>query len=154
MNPTIIYYSRTGNTEEIAKKLEADFNCTAFKLEPTEEYMQYCYLEFRKMNEDGKVVEPAFETEVPDVSAYDTIFVGYPVWAQDLPEFVAEFLKKCNISGKTIIPFATYALTETNFAKQTIEKSCPDCEIKFPFQAGMFKKPDYDAWVAEIKAAE
>lgn len=153
MKPIILYYSRTGNTKKFAEELEKDFDCSSIEIVPSDEYLDYAILHFRGMLEGKGEVEPSFKTDVPDLSEYDTVFVGYPVWAQDLPMFVLEFLKKCDLKGKTIIPFATYALTETNFAKKTLDEACPESEIKLPFQFGMFNKPDYEEWVAKIKEA-
>ena len=44
-----------------------------------------------------------------DLSGYDVIFVGYPVWASTTPTPVLTFLEEQNLSGKTVIPFCTHA---------------------------------------------
>lgn len=43
-----------------------------------------------------------------DVSQYDTVFIGYPVWATEVPQAVLSFLDEYDLSGKTIIPFCTH----------------------------------------------
>lgn len=43
-----------------------------------------------------------------DVSQYDTVFIGYPVWATDAPQAIFSFLSQYDLSGKTIIPFCTH----------------------------------------------
>lgn len=43
-----------------------------------------------------------------DVSQYDTVFIGYPVWAANAPQAVFSFLSQYDLSGKTIIPFCTH----------------------------------------------
>lgn len=52
-----------------------------------------------------------------DLSAYDVVFL-YPVWAQDMPVFVAEFMKQCDVTGKTVIPFVTYGMTGINWTRK------------------------------------
>ena len=42
-----------------------------------------------------------------DMAAYDVIFLGYPIWYQDLPMPVYTFLESYDFTGKTIIPFCT-----------------------------------------------
>lgn len=43
-----------------------------------------------------------------DVSGYDTVFIGYPVWATNAPQAIFSFLSQYDMSGKTIIPFCTH----------------------------------------------
>jgi len=43
-----------------------------------------------------------------DISKYDTVFIGYPIWAMDAPQAIFSFLKEYNLTGKTIVPFCTH----------------------------------------------
>lgn len=43
-----------------------------------------------------------------DISQYNTVFVGYPVWATEVPQAVLSFLNEYDLSGKTVIPFCTH----------------------------------------------
>lgn len=43
-----------------------------------------------------------------DISQYDTVFIGYPVWATEVPQAVLSFLNEYDLSGKTVIPFCTH----------------------------------------------
>ena len=43
-----------------------------------------------------------------DISKYNTVFIGYPVWANDVPMAVRTFIRDYNLSSKTIIPFCTH----------------------------------------------
>ena len=43
-----------------------------------------------------------------DISQYDTVFIGYPVWATEVPQAVLSFLDEYDLSGKTVIPFCTH----------------------------------------------
>lgn len=51
---------------------------------------------------------PALAESDLDVSEYDTIFIGYPVWATNAPQAIFSFLSQYDLSGKTIIPFCTH----------------------------------------------
>ena len=42
-----------------------------------------------------------------DVSSYDTIFIGFPIWWYVAPTIINTFLESFDLSGKTIVPFAT-----------------------------------------------
>ena len=139
MKAIILYYSRSGNTEKYAKALQKDLGIQAVKIEPEEAYGNYIMSCFRVMKEN------------PDLSGYDTIFLGYPVWAQDVPAFVQEFVRQCDTAGKTIIPFATYGMSGINWTMKTLHKLFPDSEIKLPFDNGVVKKGNYEKWLGEIK---
>ena len=73
--------------------------------------------------EKAKHIRPAFVSEISDLSAYDVVLIGYPVWYQDLPVFVSEFVRQCDLSGKIVIPF------DSHFC-QRCRKSCFFNEIR------------------------
>lgn len=154
MNAIIIYYSRSGNTEKYAKQLHSDLGYKLIKIEPEEAYGNYIMSCFRVMKENATKTTPKFITPIPDLKDYDTIFLGYPIWAQDVPLFVQDFIKKCDTSEKTIIPFATYGMSGINWTMKTLNKLFPDSNIKLPFDNGVFKKGDYQKWLSGIKALQ
>lgn len=43
-----------------------------------------------------------------DMAQYDTVFLGYPVWAGNAPQAMYAFLSQYDLSGKTVIPFCTH----------------------------------------------
>lgn len=152
MNSIIIYYSRSGNTEKIAKRLQSDLkNIPAIKIEPEEAYGNYIKSCIRVVKENRKKVTPKFTTPIPDLHEYDTVFIGFPIWAQDIPKFVQDFIRQCDIKGKTVIPFATYGMSGISRAKKTLNILFDGSQIKLPFGSGRFKKGNYGEWLAEIE---
>lgn len=151
MKPIVIYYSRSGNTEKLAKRAQNDLDCPIIKIVPEKAYGNYIESCLRVTKERGKKITPAFVTEIPDLSEYDAILLGYPVWAQDMPAFVAEFMRQCDTNGKLVIPFATYGMTGISWTRKTLDKVCAGAEITLPFQSGMFKKGDYNSWMEAVK---
>ncbi len=151
MKAIILYYSRSGNTEKLARQIQNDLNCDILKIVPEEAYGNYIESCFRVMKERSKKEIPAFVTEIPDLEKYDVVFLGYPIWAQDVPVFVAEFIRKCNIKGKVIIPFATYGMSGINWTRKTLNKICEGATIDLPYDTGVFKKGDYDSWLKSVK---
>lgn len=53
-------------------------------------------------------VLPKLKESNLDISSYDTVFVGYPVWATSVPQAVLSFLDEYDLSGKTVIAFCTH----------------------------------------------
>lgn len=58
-----------------------------------------------------------------DISKYDTVFIGYPVWATDAPQAVLSFLDEYDLSGKTVIPFCTHDGYGVGSSYETVEKA-------------------------------
>ena len=57
--------------------------------------------------EQGKQARPLLASKVDDMAQYDIIYLGYPIWYQDLPMQIYTFLESYDFAGKVIIPFST-----------------------------------------------
>lgn len=151
MKAMIIYYSRSGNTEKIALQAQKDLQCEALKIIPEKAYGNYITSCLRVTKERKARVAPAFQTPIPNLQNCDVVLLGYPVWAQDLPGFVAAFISQCNLEGKTVIPFATYGMSGINWTLKHLTQLCFGAEIKYPFDSGTFKKGNYQMWIGQVR---
>ena len=95
---------------------------------------------------------PTYVTEIPDLTEYDTVFVGFPIWAADAPDFVQAFLKDCDLAGKRVIPFATSKMTGIEGAVETLTMLCAGASVEHPFFFGVRKRDNYREWLAEVTA--
>ncbi|NCB99123.1 MAG: hypothetical protein EOM34_00385 [Clostridia bacterium] len=59
-------------------------------------------------NEMAENFLPELKESDLDISEYDTVFIGFPIWATDVPQPVLSFLNQYDLSGKTVIPFCTH----------------------------------------------
>ena len=119
MKTIVVYFSRgdeeynvgevhPGNTELLAKEIIAKINADEFKIVPEKPYpTSYMDCVNLATEELKNQVRPTYEGEV-DLTDYDTIFLGYPIWWGDLPMVVYTFLENHDLTGKTIIPFNTH----------------------------------------------
>ncbi|MBR1919718.1 MAG: hypothetical protein IJ831_08845 [Spirochaetales bacterium] len=151
MKCIVIYYSKSGKTEELAERIAADLSCPKVRIETEESYGNYVSSIIRAGKELRKGVVSAVRTAVPDLSEYDVILLGYPIWYGSIPSFVSKFIADCNTAGKTIIPFATFTASDISKSVAKLEEICPDAEIKHPFNYGRFKKDDYHKWIIDIQ---
>lgn len=110
----VLYYSATGNTKKIADMIAADTNADEYEITPSEPYseedLNWTQEDSRvnREHEDESLQDIAFDSyEIPDFDAYDTVFVGYPIWWQDASWVMKSFVKHVDFSGKTVIPFCT-----------------------------------------------
>ena len=60
------------------------------------------------LQEQRDDARPAIDGDLPDVSSYDTVFVGCPIWWGDEPMIVRTFIEGVDLSGKTVVPFTTH----------------------------------------------
>lgn len=122
MNSIVLYFSRkgknyingkienlkVGNTEVIATKIQELMGCPKFKIEATftypEDYYE-CTVMSKNEHDNNKDVEPG---NFIDLSNYDVIYLGYPIWWSTYPKVVETFLKKSNLKKQLIKPFSTH----------------------------------------------
>lgn len=115
----VVYFSHTGenysvgnisegNTAIIAKMIAEKTGSDTFEILPEKEYPKdYKSCTDVAKDEQKENARPAYKGDV-DTSAYDTIYIGYPIWWGDMPMLVYTFLEKHDLNGKTIIPFCTH----------------------------------------------
>ena len=112
----VVYYSASGNTENVSNVIAKTLGADLFELEPVEPYsnddLDWTNDDSRVTreheNEDERDVELVSAT-VDNWSEYDTVFIGYPIWWGIAAWPVDEFIETHDFTGKTVIPFATSA---------------------------------------------
>lgn len=110
----VVYYSATNNTEAVAGYVAEAMGADLFELIPTQPYtdadLNWRDRESRvsREHDDESLRAVALENAVPDNwDAYDTVFVGYPIWWGIAAWPVNEFISANDFTGKTVIPFCT-----------------------------------------------
>lgn len=122
----------TGNTEVVAGYITDAINCDVFKIEPADPYpFSYRETVARNVEERNADARPAIANlaDLPDVDGYDTIVLGCGIWWSSCPMIVRTFLESYDLSGKTIIPFTTYAMSGLGSVVSDYRKSCPDAIV-------------------------
>ena len=99
---------RQGATERIARMIAEQTGGDLHLIETAESYPEdFQDVVDQNHQEIANGTRPALSSHV-DLSGYDIIFVGYPVWASTTPTPVLSFLEEQSLSGKTVIPFCTH----------------------------------------------
>lgn len=100
---------KVGNTKLVADEIENVTGGDVFEIVAEKNYdMPYMRLTEVAQEESRNNELPAFKGEVKDISQYDTVFVGGPIWWGTYPRVMFTFFKKYDLGGKTIIPFTTH----------------------------------------------
>ena len=102
-------YIEKGNTHIVAEQIAALTKADAvFEIRTTAPYpVDYQEMTRVAKEEQAENARPALAARVEDMASYDVIYLGYPIWYQDLPMPVYTFLESYDFTGKTIIPFCT-----------------------------------------------
>ena len=108
----VAYFSASGNTASLAKKLAEAAGADLYEIKPavpyTSEDLNWQNKQSRSSVEmSDKSSRPALADTNAKITDYDTIFVGFPVWWYTAPTIINTFLESYDFSGKTIVLFAT-----------------------------------------------
>lgn len=115
---------RYGTTEYIANMIAEKVGGDLHRIETVTPYTTD-FDELRDVNHDemNRNYLPELKKSDLDISAYDTVFVGYPVWATDVPQAALSFLNEYDLTGKTVIPFCTHDGYGAGGSYQTIAEA-------------------------------
>ncbi len=108
----VAYFSASGVTADLAKNLAAAAGADLYEIKPVTPYtkpdLNWMDKKSRSTIEMHDLsFRPASTTKNADITAYDTIFVGFPIWWYIAPTIINTFLESYDFSGKTIVLFAT-----------------------------------------------
>lgn len=131
----VAYVSMTGTTAQTAQVLAKATGGELYEIAPEKRYtdadldwrneQSRCYVEMHNLK-----FRPALKEKKADISCYDVIYIGFPIWWNIAPTLVNTFIEAHDLKGKTVIPFATSGgSTITNSVKE-LKKSYPDINWK------------------------
>ena len=124
-NPStlIVYYSYSGTTKRVAEHLQSITGGDLYEITLAEPYSGTDNdVSDRVFDERNNNEMPKLSGELPDISKYDRILIGTPVWNDSIANPVMTFLEETDFSNKEVAPFWTYITsqghTEKDFSKQ------------------------------------
>lgn len=98
-----------GTTEYVARMIQENVGGDLHSIETAEPYStDFDAVVDQNHEEMNAGTLPELVASDLDVSGYDTVFIGYPVWATNAPQAIFSFLSQYDLSGKTVIPFCTH----------------------------------------------
>ena len=108
----VVYFSATGTTKGVAEKLAEGLSADLYEIVPEEPYtdadLNYNNSKSRTSIEtDDPTCRPAIAGELPDLTGYDTILIGYPIWWGDVPRIVSNFVENVDLTDKDLAVFFT-----------------------------------------------
>lgn len=130
----VAYFSASGVTASLAKNLAAAIGADLFEIEPVIRYAK-ADLDWTNKNSrssvemNDKLSRPAVAKNLGNMSEYDEVFVGFPIWWYIAPTIVNTFLEGYDLAGKTIIPFATSGGSGMGETNEYLANSCKGAKL-------------------------
>ena len=152
----VVYFSWSGNTQNIAKEIQKQTNSDIFEIIPEVAYSDdYDTVVDDAKKEQQKKARPKIKNKIENIDEYETIYVGYPNWWGYMPMILYTFFEDYDLSNKKIAPFCTSGgsgLSDTEKIIQALEPSAT--LVKGLHVSGSASKDatsDVKEWINEIK---
>ena len=141
MNKIVIFFSHAGDNYSVGNievgntKIVADYISEITGADQyeivTHKYDGMAYMPLidlaKKEAADGEL--PPYEGTAPDLSQYDTVFIGGPVWWGTYPQVMFTLFKDINLDGKTVIPFTTHEGSGLANCVSDVKKAFPAANV-------------------------
>ena len=130
MKTLVAYFSASGVTKGVAKKLAKTASADLYEITPEQRYTD-ADLDWRNKNSRSslemkdKNSRPAIKKDLKNLNEYSVIYIGFPIWWYTAPTIINTFLEAYDFSNKTIVLFATSG-------GSNITKSIEDLQAKYP----------------------
>ena len=130
----VAYFSASGRTAKVAEKLANELGAELYEIKPE---VKYTKADLNWMNKksrssvemNDKSFRPAIITGDLDVSGYDTVYLGFPIWWYVAPTLINTFLEAYDFAGKKIVLFATSGGSGFGNTVAELQPSAPKAEI-------------------------
>ena len=131
----VTYFSASGVTKSVAKRLANIVNGDLYEIDPKERYTDED-LDWRNKQSRSSLEmknnesRPEIILKNIDIDNYDTILIGFPIWWGIAPRVVNTFIESINLNGKTIIPFCTSGGSGMSYCENDLRKTYPNFNWK------------------------
>jgi len=123
-------YLKVGNTEVLAGMISRRLGCDVHRIQAVHPYPDsYDNTVERNVQEQNANARPAIANPLASIARYDVVLLGSPIWNVRAPMIMATFVESVDFSGKTIIPFTTYAMSGLGTTVRDYAALCPGATI-------------------------
>lgn len=135
MKKLIAYFSASGVTKHAAEQLAAVTGADLYEIRPEMPYSRED-LDWRNKQSRSSLEmtdpssRPALEKSVPDVSSYDMVYIGFPIWWGVAPRPVNTFIESARLEDKPVYIFATSGGSGIDYALKDMKKNYPSLDIR------------------------
>ena len=153
----VAFFSASGVTAKVAETLAKAIDADIYEITPE---IPYTNADLDWMDKKSRssiemadpASRPAIAGELNNMADYDTVFIGFPIWWYVAPTIINTFLESYDLTGKTIIPFATSGGSGMG---KTNEKLLPSCAGAKLLNGKVFrssvKEDEMNRWVSGLE---
>lgn len=157
MKKTLVaYFSASGVTKKVAQALSVAANADTYEIKPT---IPYSKADLNWMNKQSRSslemkdlnCRPEIANKVDNMSNYDVIFLGFPIWWYREPSIIDTFLESYDFNNKKIILFATSGGSGFGKTVEGLKKIIPNANIsEGKLLNGTIKETELKSWIESL----
>ena len=134
MKQLVAYFSASGITKRVAQRLAQAAGADLFEIRPAIPYTQADLNWMDRKSRSSVEMQdpesrPAIAGKVDNLAAYDTVFLGFPIWWYVAPTIINTFLEQYDLTGKKVIPFATSGGSGMGNTNAELKASCQGADL-------------------------
>ena len=151
----VAYFSASGTTKKVAERLAKAAGADLFEIRPA---IPYTSADLNWMDKKSRSsVEmndpdsrPEIAETIPNMVDYDTVFIGFPIWWYVAPTIIDTFVESYDLSGKTIVPFATSGGSGMGKTVDVLSKLSPNAKWQTGKMANSISEKEIENWVNNL----
>lgn len=126
----VVYFSHTGNTRTIAGYIHDTVKSDLMEIKTADTYTDdYDALLAQIREEVASEYCPPLTTKIENISSYDVVFIGYPIWVETAAPPIRSFLTTHDLAGKTVVPFCTSGTSSAEASYRLVRSLCPQSTV-------------------------
>jgi flavodoxin len=134
MKTLVAYFSASGVTAKLAKRMAEAIGADLNEIEPKVRYtaadLDWTNKKSRSTVEmNDRACRPEINLTIDNMAQYDVVFVGFPVWWYREPSIVDTFMEAYDFTGKTVVPFATSGGSDIGDSGRNMQKLAPGAKV-------------------------
>lgn len=152
----VVYYSETGTTQAIAKKISQATGADIYRIEPEQPYtaadLDWQDNKSRSTKEmNDHTARPAIKNGKVDLDSIDTVYLGYPIWWDQAPRVVNTFIESNDLSDKRIITFCTSGETSIDGSVRQLKADYPILDFVKGKRLNGAPVNEIEKWILSLK---
>ena len=152
----VAYFSASGTTKKTAELLAEAAGADLYEITPKVAYTKADLNWMDKKSRSSVEMNdpksrPALKASRTDLSAYEVVFIGYPIWWDQAPRVINTFIESHDLKGKTLVPFATSGSSGIGNSVAKLKQSYPDLNWKDGKLLNRADRATLQQWVESLK---
>ena len=148
----VSYFSASGTTKRVAKRVATSINGDLFEIEPKEKYTQqdldWTNKQSRSSIEMNENIKPEIVNKVSNLDDYDTVILAFPIWWYKEPTIIDKFIEENDMKSKKIYVFVTSGSSPIDSTYNNLKNNFPNLNfISGKRFTGNESDEDYKSWI-------